>query len=132
APLDCGSALASPVHHFVHFAIPSNGSAQRLHSAFCILPSSLLPALCGFRAFPISQGCIKLLDFSLSSIGWRRGLGRGGAFLLVSPLLGPLPTRFSRGVDGALDAALPLTLLNIFSSSRRTTAVSIQRVRIYL
>jgi len=31
------------------------------------------------------QGCIKLLVFSLSSIGWRRGLGRGGAFLLVSP-----------------------------------------------
>ncbi len=37
------------------------------------------------------QGCIKLLDFSLSSIGWRRGLGRGGAFLLVAPLLGPPP-----------------------------------------
>src|SRR5438309_9823604 len=53
------------------------------------------------------QGGIKLLDFSLSSIGWRRGLGRGGAFLLVSPLLGPLPTRSSRGEDGELDAALP-------------------------
>src|SRR2546428_676638 len=52
------------------------------------------------------QGCIKLLDFSLSSIGWRRGLGRGGAFLLVSPLLGPLPARSSRGEDGELDAAL--------------------------
>ena len=52
------------------------------------------------------QGCIKLLDFSLSSIGWRRGLGRGGAFLLVSPLLGPLPTRSSRGEDAELDAAL--------------------------
>src|SRR6266581_5974435 len=52
------------------------------------------------------QGGIKLLDFSLSSIGWRRGLGRGGAFLLVSPLLGPLPTRSSRGEDGELDAAL--------------------------
>src|SRR5260370_28906443 len=52
------------------------------------------------------QGGIKLLYFSLSSIGWRRGLGRGGAFLLVSPLLGPLPTRSSRGEDGALDAAL--------------------------
>src|SRR2546425_4092385 len=52
------------------------------------------------------QGCIKLLDFSLSSIGWRRGLGRGGAFLLVSPLLGPLPTRSSRGEDGELDATL--------------------------
>src|SRR5713101_852835 len=49
------------------------------------------------------QGCIKLRDFSLSSIGWRRGLGRGGAFLLVSPLLGPLPTLSSRGEDGALD-----------------------------
>src|SRR2546427_4635021 len=52
------------------------------------------------------EGCIKLLDFSLSSIGWRRGLGRGGSFLLVSPLLGPLPTRSSRGEDGELDAAL--------------------------
>src|SRR5216683_776036 len=52
------------------------------------------------------QGCIKLRDFSLSSIGWRRGLGRGGTFLLVSPLLGPLPTRSSRGEDGELDAAL--------------------------
>jgi len=31
------------------------------------------------------QGCIKLLGFSFSSIGWGRGLGRGGAFLLVSP-----------------------------------------------
>src|SRR5258708_30576724 len=55
------------------------------------------------------QGCIKLLDFSLSSIGWRRGLGRGGAFLLVSPLLGPLPTRSSRGEDGELDAALDVS-----------------------
>ena len=54
----------------------------------------------------LSQGCIRLLDFSLSSIGWRRGLGRGGAFLLVSPLLGPLPTRSSWGEDGELDAAL--------------------------
>src|SRR3989442_5318202 len=52
------------------------------------------------------QGCIKLVDFALSSIGWRRGLGRGGAFLLVSPLLGPLPTRSSRGEDGGVDAAL--------------------------
>ena len=53
-----------------------------------------------------SKGCIKHLDFSLSSIGWRRGLGRGGAFLLVSPLLGPLPTRSSQGEDGELDATL--------------------------
>ena len=33
------------------------------------------------------QGSIKLLDFSFSSIGWRRRLGRGGPSLLVSPLL---------------------------------------------
>src|SRR5712664_2169639 len=39
-------------------------------------------------------------------MGWRRGLGRGGAFLFVAPLLGPLPTRSSRGEDGELDAAL--------------------------
>src|SRR5207245_692388 len=58
------------------------------------------------RAATAGRGCIKLLEFSLSSIGWRRGLGRGGAFLLVSPLLGPLPTRSSRGEDGELDAAL--------------------------
>src|SRR6267378_875243 len=51
----------------------------------------------------------KLLDCSLSSIGWRRGVGRGGAFLLVSPLLGPLPTRSSRGEDGELDAATART-----------------------
>src|SRR5712672_987801 len=37
----------------------------------------------------------------------RRGLGRGGPFLLVSPLLSPLPTRASRGEEGELDAALP-------------------------
>ena len=47
-------------------------------------------------------GCIKLLDFSLSSIGWRRGLGRGGLSLLVSPLLSPLPTRASWGEDESL------------------------------
>ena len=56
---------------------------------------------------PSYQGCIKLLDFSLSSIGWRRGLGRGGSSLLVSPLLSPLPARSSQGEDGELDAALP-------------------------
>src|SRR2546425_8716657 len=61
------------------------------------------------------QGCIKLLDFSLSSIGWRRGLGRGGAFLLVSPLLGPLPARSSRGEDGELDAAPSTPELRAFS-----------------
>src|SRR6266498_181959 len=40
--------------------------------------------------------------FSLSSIGWRRGPGRGGAFSFGnSPLLNPLPTRSSRGEEGA-------------------------------
>src|SRR5438445_886645 len=62
---------------------------------------------------PVTQGCIKLLDFSLSSIGWRRGPGRGGAFSLVSPLLGPLPTRSSRGEDGELDAALGVGRLKL-------------------
>jgi len=38
-----------------------------------------------------NQGCFKIPDFSLSSIGWRRVSGRVGAFLLVPPLLGPLP-----------------------------------------
>jgi hypothetical protein len=42
----------------------------------------------------------------MSSIGWRRGMGRGGAFLLISPLLGPLPTRSSQGEDAEFDAAL--------------------------
>src|SRR5687767_8546475 len=69
-------------------------------------PSTSASRVCAKRG-PGAQGCIKLLDFSLSSIGWRRGLGRGGAFLLVSPLLGPLPARSSRGEDGELDAALP-------------------------
>src|SRR6266852_1438221 len=36
-----------------------------------------------------SQGCIKLLEFSLSSIRWRRGQGRGGAFLFPSPRSSP-------------------------------------------
>src|SRR5712692_8630009 len=74
----------------------------------------------GIAALGNRQGCIKLLDFSLSSIGWRRGVGRGGAFLLVSPLLGPLPTRSSWGEDGELDAALPETcraFLQKFSSN---------------
>src|SRR6266702_6187369 len=63
-------------------------------------------------------GCNKLLDFSLCSIGWRRGLGRGGAFLLVSPLLGPLPTRSSRGEDGELDAALMASNLRFVWTGR--------------
>jgi len=46
------------------------------------------------------------VDQRLSSIGWRRGLGRGGAFLLDSALLGIFPTRSSQGEDGELDAAL--------------------------
>src|SRR5258708_32527324 len=54
-----------------------------------------------------AQGCIKLLDFSLSFIGWRRGQGGGGAFLLAAPLLGPLPPRSRRGGEGELDAAPP-------------------------
>jgi hypothetical protein len=66
------------------------------------------------RGLGILQGCIKRLDFSLSSIGWRRGLGRGGALLLVSPLLSPLPTRSSRGEDGELDAALGILLASLF------------------
>jgi hypothetical protein len=37
--------------------------------------------------------------------GWG-GLARGGAFLLKSPLPGPLPARSSQGEDGELDAAL--------------------------
>src|SRR5437899_1099718 len=50
-----------------------------------------------------SQGCVKLLDFSLSSFGWRRGQGRGGAFLLASPLLGPPPSFLTgRGCGPAL------------------------------
>jgi hypothetical protein len=56
----------------------------------------------------LTQGCIKLLDFSLSSIGWRRGLGRGGAFLLVSPLLGPLHS-FLAGRMGSLMQPCVLT-----------------------
>ena len=86
-----------------------------------------------------TQGCIKLFDFSLSSIGGRRGPGRGGPSLLDSPphepigradlqvcptnrfvgamreeglgnsLLGPLPARASQGEEAELDAALTLS-----------------------
>src|ERR1051326_1992873 len=38
-----------------------------------------------------SQDCIKLIDFSLSSIGWRRGPGRGGEALLDLCSPSPLP-----------------------------------------
>src|SRR5437773_237842 len=40
-------------------------------------------------------------DFSLSSIGCRRGPGRGGA-PFDAPLSGSLPTRSSRGESGSL------------------------------
>ena len=36
---------------------------------------------------------------SLSSIGWRRGSGRGGKFCEDAPLLGPLPAPASRGEE---------------------------------
>jgi len=52
------------------------------------------------------RSAIKLLDFSLSSIGWRKGLARGGAFLFVSPLLGPLPARSFAGRGWWADAAV--------------------------
>src|SRR5438445_13375903 len=47
----------------------------------------------------LRQGCIKRLEVSLSSIRWRRGLGRGGAFLLVAHTLCHLHTRASRSED---------------------------------
>ena len=40
-------------------------------------------------------------------------VGRGGAFLFASPLLGPLPARSSQGEDGELDAALVFTASSI-------------------
>src|SRR5437667_6219961 len=36
---------------------------------------------------------------SLSSMGWRRGPGRGGTLCEAAPLLGPLPTPASRGEE---------------------------------
>src|SRR5258708_1057166 len=58
--------------------------------AACIF-TSINPCASKFNGncFVIENGqdCTMLLEFSLSSIGWRRGLGRGGAFLLVSPFL---------------------------------------------
>jgi hypothetical protein len=39
-------------------------------------------------------------------VGSGAGFRRGGAFLSVSPLLGPLPTRSSQGEDGEFDAVL--------------------------
>ena len=44
-----------------------------------------------------TQDCIKLLDFSFSSIGWRRRLGRGGPSLLVSPAPEPTPSPLPGG-----------------------------------
>ena len=44
----------------------------------------------------INAGLHQAPQFLLPSIGWRRGLGRGGPFLLVSPLLGP-PHSFLAG-----------------------------------
>ena len=79
---------------------------HRPHSEVPNVKWQVLDAQFSMSGASSSQGCIKLLDFSLSSIGWRRGLGRGGAFLLVSPLLVPLPTRSSQGEDAELDAAL--------------------------
>src|SRR5258708_32424610 len=81
-------------------------NSQCEHAARNRASRFLLLDQAGTPAWLTVQGCIKLLDFSLSSIGWRRGLGRGGAFSLVAPLLGPLPTRSSRGEVGELDAAL--------------------------
>jgi hypothetical protein len=51
-----------------------------------------------------TQGCIKLRDFSLSSIGWRRGLGRGWGeearsyWFPLSSVLSPLVPRRERMV----------------------------------
>ena len=43
------------------------------------------------------QGCKQ--RNSLSSIGWRRGQGRGGKLCEDSPLLSPVPAPASRGEE---------------------------------
>src|SRR6266702_2282382 len=91
---------------------PRAGAGRRFPSGYPLTARTAAPVPPGPINRPTvglsrsPQGCVKLLDFSLSSIGWRRGLGRGGAFLLGSPLLGPLPSRSSRGEEGELDALL--------------------------
>src|SRR6266511_3410656 len=49
------------------------------YSGSWVLPTAKFKRFQAISACYFGQGCIKLLDFSLSSIGWRRGLGRGGA-----------------------------------------------------
>src|SRR5438034_700065 len=59
--------------------------------------------------------------YSLSSIGWRRGPGRGGTFGEDTPLLGPLPTPASRGEEGSKPAhrtSPPLINPNVDENSR--------------
>src|SRR6266487_849430 len=52
---------------------------------------------------------------SLSSIGWRRGPGRGGT--LDAPLLGPLPTSASRGEEAEARFGIFAQKNNIFMDS---------------
>src|SRR5437016_10982447 len=54
-------------------------------------------------------------SLSSSSIGWRRGPGRGGT--LDAPLLGPLPTSASRGEEAEARFRIFAQKNNIFMDS---------------
>ncbi len=55
---------------------------------------------------------------SLSSIRWRRGLGRGGSSLFkAAPLLNPLPTRASLGEEESLSDPCPSVSIRGFNFS---------------
>src|SRR5438874_1807406 len=74
---------------FLHI-VPSLGRA--FYNRNCVSGQACFPSiragLAGLRQAP---------DFSLSSIGWRRGLGRGGAFLFASPRSPPHSFLAGRG-----------------------------------
>src|SRR5712692_2322811 len=60
-----------------HLQSQTHGASGQTAEKFSSLCLAVNPTNLRVR---FGQGCIKLLDFSLSSIRWRRGLGRGGAF----------------------------------------------------
>src|SRR5260370_6711057 len=83
-------------HRFVPL-LRHGGSHRVFLSAASKMTNRGWPVKKGLRHPDRPQGFIKLLDLSLSSIGWRRGLGRGGAFLLVSPQSSPHSFLAGRG-----------------------------------
>src|SRR5437899_370098 len=91
---------------------PRAGAGRRFPSGYPLTartaaPVPFRPVNPGRRSFPFAAGLRQAPGFLPLLHRMEERVGRGGAFLLGSPLLGPLPTRSSRGEDGELDAALP-------------------------